>query len=95
MNRLVLTPRAVADLEEIGDSIALDNPPAALRFVERLEQASRLLRDHPHIGVAHDEIAAGVRIFPIGNDLILFRALEDGVEIVRYAHGARRLQGLV
>jgi toxin ParE1/3/4 len=54
-----------------------------------------LLRDHPHIGVAHDEIAAGVRIFPIGNDLILFRALEDGVEIVRYAHGARRLQGLV
>jgi toxin ParE1/3/4 len=95
MNRLVVTPRAAADLEEIGDFIALDNPTAALRFIERLELASRLLRDHPHIGVAHDEIAEGARIFPVGNYLILFRALEDGVEIVRYAHGARRLQGLV
>ncbi|WP_294536555.1 type II toxin-antitoxin system RelE/ParE family toxin [uncultured Rhodoblastus sp.] len=95
MNRLVITPRAAADIEDIADLIALDNLRAALRLVERFEEVARLLRDNPQIGVAHDEIAAGVRIFPIGNYLMLFRALEDGAEIVRVIHGARRLEGLV
>ena len=94
-NRLVLTPRAAADLEDIGDFVAVESPAAAARQIARLEAASRMLRDHPHVGVARSEIAEGLRVFPVGNFLILFRARDDGVEIVRYAHGARRLQGLV
>ena len=95
MNRLVITPRAAEDIEDIAEMIALENLPAALRLVERFHEVARLLRDHPNIGVARDEIAARVRIFPIGNYLILFRALEDGAEIVRVIHGARRLEGLI
>jgi toxin ParE1/3/4 len=83
VSRLVVTPRAAADLEDIGDYIALDNPTAAARVVDRLEELSILLADHPRIGTARDDIATGVRAFPIGSYLILFRSLDDGVEIVR------------
>jgi hypothetical protein len=36
-----------------------------------------------------------VRSWRVGSYLILYREIDDGVEIVRYAHGARRLQDLV
>jgi hypothetical protein len=37
------------------------------------------------MGMAREDIAAGVRHFPVGNHLILYRDLGDGVEVVRYA----------
>jgi toxin ParE1/3/4 len=36
-----------------------------------------------------------LRLFPVGNYLILFRALDDGVEIVRILHGARKIDELM
>jgi toxin ParE1/3/4 len=95
VNRLVVTPRAAADLEDIGDHIALDSPAAAARTIDHLEEVSILLSEHPRIGISRDDIAKGVRVFPVGNYLILFRTLADGVEVVRYVHGARQLLGLV
>jgi toxin ParE1/3/4 len=94
LNRLLITPRAAADLEEIGDYIALDNPAAAARVIDRLEEVSLLLSERPRIGTSRDDVAKGVRAFPVGNYLILFRTLTDGVEIVRYVHGARQMRGL-
>jgi toxin ParE1/3/4 len=47
------------------------------------------------MGMARDDIGPGVRHFPVGRYLILYRALNDGVEIVRYVHGMRRLQDLL
>ena len=95
MSRLIITPRAANDLEEIGDYIAFDNPNAALKTIERLEAAADLLSRNPLIGVLRKDIAKNVRAFPVGNYLILFRPLADGVEIVRYVHGARQLKGIV
>jgi toxin ParE1/3/4 len=95
MTRLVITPRAAADLEDIGDYIAEDKPAAADRLVARLREASELLGETPRLGMARPDIAPDVRHFPIGNYLILYRALGDGAEIVRYVHGRRRLRDLV
>ena len=94
MNRLRLTPRAALDLEEIGDYVARHDSEAAVRLIDRLIEVSRLLRDNPRIGTARDDIARDVRTFAVGRYVILLKSLEDGVEIVRYAHGARRLRGL-
>ncbi|MGO9742970.1 MAG: type II toxin-antitoxin system RelE/ParE family toxin [Roseiarcus sp.] len=89
MNRLIVSQRAVTDLERIGDDIAMWSPAAAVRIVARLEEISRLLRDFPHVGTLRDDIEEGMRTFPVGNTLVLFRALEDGAEIVRYVDGRR------
>jgi toxin ParE1/3/4 len=36
-----------------------------------------------------------LRTFPAGNYLILYRQIDDGAEIVRVVHGARRWQELL
>jgi toxin ParE1/3/4 len=94
-NRLLRTTQAEEDLIEIWRHIALDSVRAADRLLDRLDEKSHMLAGNPRLGTERADIAAGVRSWPVGSYLILYRELDDGVEIVRYAHGARRLQDLV
>lgn len=94
-NRLLRTAQAEEDLIEIWSHIALDNIRAADRLLDKLDEKSRMLTDNPRLGAERVDIAPGVRLWPVGSYLILYRELDDGVEVVRYAHGARRLQGLI
>jgi toxin ParE1/3/4 len=94
-SRLRRTARAEEDLIEIWTYIARDSPRAADRLLDRLDRKSMMLAQNPRVGMARDDIAEGVRHFPVGNYLILYRLLKDGVEIVRYAHGRRRLRDLI
>lgn len=81
-SRLRHTARAEEDLIEIWTYIARDSPRAADRLLDRHDRKSVLLAQSPYIGMARNDIAEGVRHFPVGNYLILYRLLEDGVEIV-------------
>jgi toxin ParE1/3/4 len=50
----------------------------------------------PGIGTARDDdIAPGIRSFPVGNYLILYRMIEGGIEVIRIWHGARGLGGAI
>ncbi len=93
--RLLRTARAEEDLVEIWGYIARDNPSAADRLLDVFDEKSRSLAHNPKIGKARDDVAAGLRHFPVGRYLILYRDIGDGVEIVRYVHGMRRLRNLV
>jgi toxin ParE1/3/4 len=90
-----LSPRAETDLEEIGDYIARDSPENARRFIERLTQKFVALGRSPRIGRARPELKRDLRSFPFGAYLILYRIIEDGVEIARVVHSARNLDDLV
>ena len=41
---------ALGDIKEAGDFIALDNPQAAERMAERVQEAVEYLVDHPTMG---------------------------------------------
>lgn len=89
-----LSPRAEADLTDIGDFIARENPAAAIRLLGRIEKACAMLGDNPLIGRARPEIAPAARSWAIGRYLILYRPTEMGAEIIRVIHGARDLNAL-
>jgi len=93
--RLRRTAQAEADLIDIWLYIARDNAAAADRLLDLLDEKSRALARDPQIGMAREDIAAGVRHFPVGRYLILYRDVGDGVEVVRYVHGMRRLEDLI
>jgi toxin ParE1/3/4 len=93
--RLRRTAQADEDLIDIWTYIARDNPPAADRLLDALDEKCQALAHNPQIGMARDDIASGVRYFPVGNYIILYRDLGDGIEVVRYVHGRRRLPGLI
>ena len=92
--RIVRTARAEEDLIEIWSYIAKENETAADRTLDALERKTRLLGLHPHIGRERSDIGKGVRSAISGAYLILYQLLEDRVEVVRYVHMRRRLEGL-
>jgi toxin ParE1/3/4 len=88
-------PQAEQDLIDIFQYIHRDNPSAAEKFVRTVNAKCELLARDPRIGRARPELRADLRSFPYGAYLILYRVIDDGVEIVRVVHGARNLEDLV
>ena len=66
-----------------------------MRVVTEIEDRCRLLGENPRLGPARDDIAPGLRYLPVGRYLILYRIVDDGIEVVRVVHGARHLPGLL
>jgi toxin ParE1/3/4 len=89
------TARAEEDLIEIWIYIARDSPAAADRLLDLLEEKSIMLAANPFLGMAREDIAKGVRHFPVGKYLILYRIVGNGIEAIRYVHGMRRLTDLI
>jgi toxin ParE1/3/4 len=91
MRVILKRPRAKSDLVEIWDYIAEDSETQADAFLDRLDQKFRTLAQPFILGRSRDELAAGLRSFPVGRYVIFFRTLSNGVEIVRVLHGGRDL----
>lgn len=92
MARYTKRPRAQVDLLEIWAFIARDNRRAADRLLDRIETQCRMLAGSPGLGRARPEIAPDARAWVVGQYLILYRAIDDGIEVVRVVHGARRIE---
>ena len=97
---LVVKAQADADLDELGEFIALDSPQAALRFYEAAQTAYDTLVRFPKIGARcefRSPQAADLRMWPIPgfeNRIIFYRSNKNSIEIVRILHGARDLQSI-
>jgi toxin ParE1/3/4 len=91
---ILRTAQAEDDLIEIWIYIAQDNPGAADRVLDDIEERFHALADNPLMGRLRPEIAPELRYFTVGKYLILYRTVLDGVQIVRIIHGARDLPHL-
>lgn len=94
--RLLLSPRAATDLEEIAEYIARDNPVRAASFVAELEEKCRLVAAAPELHPPRADLAPGLRVAVHGRYLVMYRDLPDQntVRIERVLHGARNLPHL-
>ena len=79
---------ALADLEEIFEYIAEDNPRAAARLVARIEGAAARIGDAPFIGQTTRN--AKFRRLPADDYLIVYEVGPAEVVIHYVRHGARR-----
>jgi len=95
MPRVFRTRRARLDLIDIWRYVADDDPEAADRLLDTLDARCALLAEHPHLGPARDDIRPGLRYLVEGEYLILYRIVDEGVEVVRVVHGRRDLSGLL
>jgi toxin ParE1/3/4 len=91
--------RAKQDVDEIADTIAEDNPDAALRFFLAARDAFGRLAEFPGTGAVREDLRSrhlkGVRSYPIPRFrkyLVFYLPTEDGVEVLRVIHGARQIE---
>lgn len=89
MLAIVLTPRANADLGEIWMFVAADNPAQADDFIDLIDEKFQNLSRQPGLGRRREELAAGLRSFPVGRYVIFYLQVQDCLRIVRVLLGAR------
>lgn len=90
---IIKRPSAENDLFEIWDYIADDSEARADAFIDMLDQKFFTLASNPGLGRTRDELAEGLRSFPVGRYVIFYRAIPEGIEIVRVLHGSRDIEG--
>jgi toxin ParE1/3/4 len=83
-----LTAQAEADLVEIGDFIAKDNPSAAERYIRRLRDRIEVLREFPEAGHRIRK-RSNVRALVERPIIIVYALKADRIEVLRFWHGAR------
>lgn len=83
-------------MNSIWDYIGVEHqaPEAADRLMDQFYEQFRQLAIHALMGRSREEFAPKVRSFPVGDYVLFYRTLEDGVGIVRVLHGARDLENL-
>jgi toxin ParE1/3/4 len=86
--------RAQADLLEIWEYIAGENPESAERLLHTFREKFELLLGHPLIGRERNEIFIGLRSFPVGRYIIFYQPMDYGIEVLRVRHSASDLRGL-
>ena len=82
---------AEADLLEIWAYLAEDNIDAADKVILKINAKCQTLAATPSMGSQRDDLSPGIRSLAVGNYVIFYRPLEDGVRIMRVLHGARDL----
>ena len=91
MVRLIWTEPALADLDQIAEYIALDNPRAASRFVEKVFDRIERLEAHPKSGKRPAELTrTHYREVVVAPCRIFYRIEKDDVYIL-YAMRSERL----
>ena len=94
MNWFRLSLRAKTDLAEIRRYITQDNPPAADHFVGEFFDLFHWLARNPEIGQQRAELRPNLRSISLGNYVVYFYPMIEGIEIAGVAHGARDVDTL-
>jgi toxin ParE1/3/4 len=83
MPQVVKLPLAETDLDDIWWYIAQDNPDAADRFLDKIEERCQALAQFPNMGLSRDDLLPSLRSLPIGRYLIFYMPIDDGIQVVR------------
>ncbi len=94
MPNLFIRPLAEADLLDIWDFIAEDSEAKADRFLDVLNQKLQAIAQMPGMGRRREELAPGLRSFPVRNYNLFYQITEDGIDVVRVIHGSRDIEAL-
>jgi toxin ParE1/3/4 len=97
MKRYRVGPSARDDLKRISHYIGVErqSPLGSKRLREQFFDSFRRLAQNPFLGQACPEFGENVRIWPIGNYVVLYIPQENGIDIVQVAHGGRDLPAVV
>lgn len=81
-------------MDDVWLYVALDNPKAADRLIDKLFTAIKRIAKNPYLGRSRDEIIDGVRSYRVGAYVIFYLIDRHHIRIVRVLHGARDIDSV-
>lgn len=94
MPKLLKRPQAEEDLVGIWCYIAQDNSEAADSWIEQLGDTAWRLAENPGMGRLRPELLPNIRSFPVGDYILFYQEVENGIELVRVLSAYRDLEQL-
>ena len=91
-------PAAEKDLTNILEYIKKDNPSAALKLINEIDETISRLEEFPNMGVIPKGLrlkSLNYRMLIVGNYLVFYTATNNVVEIRRILHGKRKYSFLL
>jgi toxin ParE1/3/4 len=86
-NRFRKREQVDRDLDSIWSFIAADSVSAANKQIERIGEIFEMLVENQLAGRVRLDLGANLRSFPVGNYMIFYVPIADGIEVVRVMHG--------
>jgi len=90
--RIRIADRARNDLDDIWDYIAQRNLDAADAFLDKLQARFPMLARYPEAGRLRQELGPTLRSFPVGEFIIFYRPIPQGIEVARVLRGRRDIE---
>jgi toxin ParE1/3/4 len=90
-----VAPEAEGDLDNIWYYVAKESGSIDItdRLIDSICQRFYLLACHPHVGRRRDEdLRTGVRSFPVGEYVIIYRVEKDDAFILHVLRGSRDIE---
>jgi toxin ParE1/3/4 len=87
--KVIVAPRAKADLRGIRATIAQDRPQVGREQIAKIRATFSIFKQHPLVGEAVHHLKTGMRQFSCGVYVIYFCPEIHQVVILRVLHGAR------
>lgn len=91
-HRFRITNQAKKDLDAIWEYLTERSFERADTILDEIQNRFPLLAQFPKIGRTREELSPNLRSFPVGEFLIFYRPMEQGVEIVRVLGGRRNIE---
>ena len=87
---LIYAGLAEADLDDIFDFIAADNPRRAMSYIDEIRQACRDLCRTPLIGVERPDIRPGLRVLSLWRRVVVvYELTPEQLRVLRIFTGGR------
>lgn len=80
------------DLARIAMHIGVEHhdPDAACRFIDDIHAKFAQYARQPEMGEPRDDLSGDLRSFPFKKSyVVIYRCLDDGIDVLRVIHGAR------
>ena len=90
--RFKLAKLAKKDLDDVWLSIAQYSIENADKMLDEIQTRFMLLNRFQEMGVAREDLAPGLRSFPVNKYLICYRLTKQGIEIARVLPGKADLE---
>ena len=66
-----------------------------LDVIAKIEEKCSRYAEFPEGGTACPDLGPGLRCFPVGSLLVIYRPIEDGIAIILVAHGHQDVRTIV